>query len=168
MQLTGIRPALETGVGRGRVSKVPLRPMEPKPTLLLVEDNEEDAFLLRRALRQHQIECLLQVAEDGEAAIDYLAGNGKYADRAQFPLPTLVLLDLKLPYVHGFEVLTWITRQTSPPSYRIIILTSSGEDCDRERAQQFGVRWYFVKPPTPELMAEVAKALEATGSPAGR
>jgi CheY-like chemotaxis protein len=138
--------------------------MDPKPTILLVEDNDEDAFLLQRALRLNKIDCILHVAEDGEAAIDYLSGNGKYADRAQFAVPTLMLLDLKLPYVHGFEVLAWMTAQPAAQQVRTIILTSSGEDRDRDKAAQFGVQSYFVKPPNADLVAAVTKALEPTCS----
>jgi CheY-like chemotaxis protein len=142
-----------------------------KPTLLLVEDNEEDAFLLRRALRMEKIECGLQVAEDGQEAIEYLGGVGKYADRVQYPFPTLVLLDLKLPYVHGFEVLAWpyvhgfevlawVATQPACKDLRIIILTSSGEERDRDKAEQFGIKSYFTKPPTKELMATVGRTLQ--------
>ena len=132
---------------------------ESKATILLVEDNEEDAFLLRRALKREQVECSLQVAEDGQQATEYLGGTGKYADRSAYPFPALVLLDLKLPYVHGFEVLAWISSQACCKDLRVIILTSSGEDSDRSRAQQFGIRSYFTKPPTRELVATVIKTL---------
>jgi CheY-like chemotaxis protein len=133
---------------------------ESKPTILLVEDNEEDAFLLRRALRRETIDCAVQVAEDGQEAIEYLGGTGKYADRTQHPFPSLVLLDLKLPYVHGFEVLAWVATQPACKDLRIIILTSSGEDRDREKAEQFGIRMYFTKPPTTELVTAVKKVLQ--------
>ena len=133
---------------------------EQKPTILLVEDNAEDAFLLRRALRLEKVECGLQVAEDGQEAIEYLGGSGKYADRATYPFPHLVLLDLKLPYVHGFEVLAWVATQPACKDLKIIILTSSGEDRDRDKASQFGIKSYFTKPPTKELVATVTKALQ--------
>jgi CheY-like chemotaxis protein len=133
---------------------------EQKPTILLVEDNAEDAFLLRRALRLEKVECALQVAEDGQEAIEYLGGSGKYADRTAYPFPNLVLLDLKLPYVHGFEVLAWVATQPACRDLRIIILTSSGEDRDREKASQFGIKSYFTKPPTKELVSAVTKALQ--------
>jgi CheY-like chemotaxis protein len=139
---------------------------EPKPTILLVEDNEEDAFLLRRALRLANVECSLQVAEDGQQATEYLGGTGKYADRVAHPFPSLVLLDLKLPYVHGFEVLGWMSTQMACKDLRVIILTSSGEDSDRARAEQFGIRSYFTKPPTRDLVAAVVKALNEVGAPA--
>jgi CheY-like chemotaxis protein len=139
---------------------------DPKSTVLVVEDNEEDVFLLRRAFRRENVPCALQTADDGEEAIAYLAGTGKYADRATYPFPALVLLDLKLPYVNGFEVLAWMATQPACKDLRIIILTSSGEEPDREKAEQFGVREYFLKPPTPELITTVARALQVAGSTA--
>jgi CheY-like chemotaxis protein len=139
---------------------------EAKSTVLLVEDNEEDAFLLRRALRRENIDCSLQLAEDGQQAIEYLGGTGKYADRATYPFPSLVLLDLKLPYVHGFEVLAWLKSQPACKDLRVIILTSSGEERDRDRAQEFGIESYFTKPPSAELVITVARALQELSAPA--
>jgi CheY-like chemotaxis protein len=141
---------------------------DPKPTLLVVEDNEEDVFLLRRAFRRDNIECLIQTAEDGEEAIAYLGGTGKYSDRATYPFPSLILLDLKLPYVNGFEVLGWMATQSACKDLRVIILTSSGEDTDRSRAEQFGIRDYFLKPPTRELVSTVIRALDEAGSPSSK
>ena len=139
-----------------------------QPTILLVEDNDEDVFLLRRALRKASVSCSLQVATDGEEAIDYLAGRGVFADRSSHPLPSLVLLDLKLPYVNGFEVLAWITTQSAYKDLRVIILTSSGEEPDRAKAELFGIREYFLKPPTAELIARVAQAVQAITSGAAK
>ena len=131
-----------------------------KPTILLVEDNDEDVFLLRRALKKVNVDCTLHSAVDGEEAINYLRGTGKYVDRSAFPMPALVLLDLKLPYVNGFEVLAWTATQPSCKDLRIIILTSSGEERDRGMAEQFGIAEYFLKPPTHELIVAVTKALQ--------
>lgn len=143
-----------------RESSHPTCMSESKPAILLVEDNDEDVFLLRRALRKNDVDCVLQTAEDGESAIEYLSGAGKYADRTLHPFPSLVLLDLKLPYVNGFEVLAWIATQPSCRDLRIIVLTSSGEEPDRAKAAQFGIREYFLKPPTSELVAKVVKTLQ--------
>ena len=80
----------------------------PPPVILLVEDNDDDVFFLRRAVTRSGVNCALQIVRDGQQALDYLQGNGLYADRDKYPLPVLVFLDLKLPYIHGFEVLVWI------------------------------------------------------------
>jgi CheY-like chemotaxis protein len=141
---------------------------ELQPTILLVEDNEEDVFLLRRALRKAAVSCSLQVATDGEEAIDYLAGKGTFTDRSRHPAPSLVLLDLKLPYVNGFEVLAWIATQRACKDLRVIILTSSGEEPDRAKAEQFGIQEYFLKPPSPELITRVAQAMQAINSAAAK
>src|SRR5437868_11863537 len=77
-------------------------------SMLLVEDNEDDVFLLQRALKYAGIENPLHIVQDGEAALAYLSGAGVFADRTQHPLPFIVFLDLKLPYLNGFEVLTWL------------------------------------------------------------
>jgi len=129
------------------------------PTLLLIEDNEDDVFLLRRALRETS-GFNLQIAEDGQQAIDYLSGVGRYADRRQFPLPTLMLLDLKLPYIPGFQVLTWIRSHPEFKNLPVIMLTSSPEDRDREKAAELGALGYFVKPPSRDLALQVTQVLQ--------
>ena len=73
-----------------------------QPTILLVEDSEDDVFIMRHALKQAQVANPLQIVTTGQAALDYLSGANEYADRVKFPLPFIVFLDLKLPYVHGF------------------------------------------------------------------
>jgi len=117
-------------------------------TLLLVEDNPDDIFLMRRALKKSGLEMPVQIVTDGKQALDYLAGNGLYADRSQFPRPAWVFLDLKLPYLNGFEVLEWIRHDSENRQLDVIILTSSPEERDKETAQSLGARAYLVKPPT--------------------
>lgn len=125
------------------------------PTVLLVEDNEDDVYALRWALRKAGVAPTLQVAEDGRQAVDYLAGNGPYADRDRYPIPALVLLDLKLPYLTGMEVLAWIRQQPEWEGLPVVILSGSDEARDHEKAASLGARDYLVKPPTPEQIARV-------------
>jgi CheY-like chemotaxis protein len=123
-------------------------------TVLLVEDNEDDAFLMNRALSHSGMEFQVQVATDGKEALNYLGGTGRYADRDQYPFPCLVFLDLKLPYVHGFDVLTWIRQRFAPDHLPVAILTSSPEERDRQRARELGANEYLVKPPTREMVRD--------------
>src|SRR6267142_4902399 len=81
------------------------------PGILLVEDNEDDVFLMQRAMSKANLRPPLHVAVNGQDAIDYLVGTGAYADRAAYPLPHCIFLDLKLPFVDGFEVLEWLGAQ---------------------------------------------------------
>jgi CheY-like chemotaxis protein len=128
--------------------------------LLLVEDNEDDVFLMKRALTEAHVTNQLCIVEDGQQALDYLAGTGKFADRENYPLPAVVFLDLKLPYVSGHEVLAWIRGQKELESLVVIVLTSSNEASDLSRAYSLGANSYLVKPPTPEQLADLAKAFK--------
>src|SRR5947209_8520402 len=98
-------------------------------TILQVEDDPNDVFLFKHAMKKAEMTNPMQVASDGQEAIDYLSGTGKFADRDQYPLPGLVLLDLKLPYVMGLDVLKWIREQPNTAPV-VIILTASAEDGD--------------------------------------
>lgn len=146
--------------------------MSPQPQIiLLVEDDEDDVFLMERALSQTRLEVPMRIATNGQEAIDYLSGNGPYGDRAAHPLPALIFLDLKLPFVNGFEVLEWMRSQPALSGIQVLVLTSSPEDRDRQRAQNLGVKAYLVKPPTPQMLLEAfrffqppATALEKAGS----
>lgn len=127
-------------------------------TILVVEDNEDDAFFTTRALRDMGIVNPVQLVEDGQQAVDYLAGTGKYADRTQHPLPMLVFLDLKLPFKSGHEVLSWIRRQPEFEKLIVVVLTSSNEPVDLTRAYRAGANSYMVKPATREQLSELAKS----------
>src|SRR4051812_18617576 len=109
--------------------------MNETGVILVVEDREDDALLMRRAFEQGAISNPLQIARDGAEAIAYLGGSNKYSDRTQYPLPILILLDLKMPGIDGFQVLSWIRSQ--PGHLRatpVVALTSSGEPSDIDRA----------------------------------
>src|SRR6266702_6744499 len=113
--------------------------MEAK-TILLVEDDENDVFFMRLAIQKANLNVSMQVAMDGQSAIDYLDGNGDYSDRTKYPLPRAVFMDLKLPYVHGFEVLAWIRQKPSLRDLPVMILTSSPEDRDRRKPKNSAPR----------------------------
>ena len=128
--------------------------------ILLVEDNEDDLFLMKRALRSARIVNPVLVAETGQEAMDYLGGAGKFADRDSYPIPAVVFIDLKLPFVFGHEVLAWIRRQKEFESLVVIVLTSSNEASDLNRCYSLGANSYLVKPPTAEQLEALAKAFK--------
>jgi len=128
--------------------------------VLLVEDNGDDVLLTRRAFRKVGIDCPIEVVGDGEAALAYLGGTGPYADRDRHPLPSLVLLDLKLPRKSGFEVLEW--RRDQPPAVRrvpVVVLTTSRESVDVRRAYDAGANSFLAKPVSPDDTQEMIRAL---------
>src|SRR5258706_15506620 len=95
---------------------------DPDLPMLLVEDSEDDVFFMRRALKKARIHLPLQVAADGQQALNYLSGTGKYSDRAQYPLPCLMFLDLKLPYLSGLDLLSWLREHPLISELPVIIL----------------------------------------------
>ncbi len=128
-------------------------------TILLVEDNEDDVFIFNRAIKQASIPNPVQAVNDGDSAIAYLKGAENFSDRTLFPLPFLILLDLKMPGVGGMDVLKWIREQPHLEMVSVIVLTSSAEHRDIARAYQLGARSYLVKPPTAALLTEIVNAL---------
>src|SRR5512145_859685 len=105
--------------------------MNHSDAILYVEDEENDALLMQLALGQAGLRNPLRVATDGVQAIDYLSGKGRFADREEHPLPGLVLLDLKLPRMIGFEVLAWIRQQPGYAELPVVVYTSSNSPADR-------------------------------------
>ncbi|HRE83711.1 MAG TPA: response regulator [Opitutaceae bacterium] len=129
-------------------------------TILLVEDNEDDAFFMKRALRDAGIENPVQLAEHGQQAIDYLSGEGKFSVREKFPMPMIVFLDLKLPFKSGHEVLQWIRNQNAHEKLIVIVLSSSNEPVDLDLAYRNGANSYVVKPATTAQLLELAKSFK--------
>ena len=124
----------------------------PDLRILVVEDDPNDVFFLLQAFMQAGLQPPIHVAVDGQHAIDYLSGVGQFADRDAHPLPECMFLDLKLPLIHGFQVLEWVRQHSDLKEMPVFILTASAEECDRQRAWQLGARAYLVKPPTCQLL----------------
>lgn len=124
-------------------------------TILLVEDDANDVYFMQRAARKARIPEALQVARDGEEAIDYLAGRGAFSDRQRFPAAALMLLDLTLPRITGFEVLGWMRGQPAFHSTIVIVLTSSELGSDVAEAYRLGANSCLSKPPTPDRLPEL-------------
>jgi CheY-like chemotaxis protein len=115
-------------------------------TVLLVEDDLNDIFLVKRAFKKAHIPNPLQVVTDGVEATYYLQGEGKYADRQLHPLPHLIVMDIKMPRKTGFEVLDWIKKDTMLKRIPVVIVSSSHQPDDINRAYELGANAYMVKP----------------------
>ncbi|MEG5067001.1 response regulator [Microcoleus sp. B3-A4] len=121
--------------------------MSQTQTILLVEDNPVDVLLMQRAFRNEIFaNTSLQIVRDGDAAVFYLNGDGEYSDRDRYPLPAIILLDLKLPRRSGHEVLVWLKQQPELKRLPVVMLTSSRQTLDVKRAYDLGVNSYLVKP----------------------
>jgi len=126
----------------------------------VVEDDPNDVFFLQYAFQEAGIKNPIQVADDGQQAIDYLQGEGAYADRSRFPLPCLVLLDLKLPVKMGLDVLGWVRNQSQLQHLLVIVLTSSSNIRDVDDAYRLGARAFLVKPVSTDDRIEMARAIK--------
>ena len=126
--------------------------------ILLVEDNEDDVFLMQHALISAGVSNPVHVAPSGQHAIDYLSGSGIYQDRSRYPIPAIVFLDLKLPLMSGHEVLGWIRSQRQLESLLVVVLTSSNEPSDVRRSYSLGANSYLMKPLTARQLVDLAKA----------
>jgi CheY-like chemotaxis protein len=129
-------------------------------TVLLIEDDDNDVFFMQRAFHEAGIATSLNIVTDGREAIDYLSGKGKYNDRQSSPLPCLILLDLKLPYVLGLDVLKWVRSQPQFSAVIVIVLTSSRQDADIEKAYALGANSYLVKPPSAQQLLAMVKRIK--------
>ena len=116
--------------------------------ILIAEDEDDEAFLLERALKKAAITNPIRRVKNGELAIAYLAGTGAYTDRAQNPMPIVILLDLNMPKKSGFEVLAWIRAQPALKALAVDIFSGSSREEDIERALHLGANLYLKKPIT--------------------
>lgn len=133
--------------------------MSARITILHVEDDANDALLFRHAWQKAGSAFDLQAVEDGDEAIAYLKGDEKFGDRVRYPMPQLVLLDLKMPRVNGFDVLAWARKDPSFSKLPIVVLTSSNHDLDIKRAYDLGANSYLVKPVGFEPLVDMVKTI---------
>jgi len=120
--------------------------MSNSALILLAEDRDDDVLLIKRSFARANIPNPMLLVTNGEEAILYLKGEGKFADRSGYPLPALLLLDLKMPIVDGFEVLRWARQQSSLALLKILVLTSSESLRDVNEAYRLGANSFLVKP----------------------
>jgi CheY-like chemotaxis protein len=116
------------------------------PIILVAEDDEDYVLLIKQVFAKAHIPNPVYVVWNGEEVISYLKGGGKYSNRDEYPLPDILLLDLKMPRVNGFEVLEWIRQQPGLSALRTLVLTSSDQIRDVNKAYQLGANSFLVKP----------------------
>lgn len=135
--------------------------MNDESSILLVEDNLDDAELVRYAFEKVGIGNPLFTVSDGDEAVEFLCGRGAYADRKRAPLPGLVLLDLKLPRRSGFEVLRFMRGQEATRHTPVVVLTSSNQQDDITKAYDDGANSYLIKPVSRDALIEMVRSLNA-------
>ncbi|MEW6158139.1 MAG: response regulator [Verrucomicrobiota bacterium] len=135
--------------------------MNPLAPILLAEDEPDDVFLMKRAFARAELAHPLHVVTDGSQAIQYLKGEGGFANRQQHPLPVLLLLDLKMPFKNGFEVLQWIRQESAHKRLIVVVLTSSSQALDVNRAYEMGANSYLVKPALFDELLELVRRVDA-------
>lgn len=128
-------------------------------TILHVEDDPNDVLLVERAIKKANSPAVLRAVADGEMALAYLKGENSFADREQYPLPDLILLDLKMPRKSGLEVLSWIRQQPELKRLLVVVFTSSKHDQDINRAYELGANSYLVKPVGFDSLLETIKQI---------
>jgi CheY-like chemotaxis protein len=128
-------------------------------TILHVEDDEDDVLLFQHACQKAALGCSLQAVRDGVEAIAYLSGADPFSDRQRHPLPELVLLDLKLPRVNGFEVLDWMRKGDRFRRLPVVVFSSSNHEADVKRAYDVGANSFLLKPVDFNALVELARTV---------
>lgn len=134
--------------------------MTNQPLILVVEDSEDHIFLLQLAFKKAGISNPIHEVRSGEEAIAYLAGTGNFSDWSRYPLPAVVLLDLKMPGTDGFGVLRWIREQPGLRHLRVIMLTSSDLDQEVTVAHELGAKSFLIKPVDLDQLVSMMKAFK--------
>lgn len=134
--------------------------MDNLAQILLVEDNNMDVILTLDAFREAKLKNKINVARNGQEALDYLFGRDKYSNRDEYPIPALILLDLKMPGIDGFEVLRQIKSTEFLKRIPVIILTSSKDEGDRALSYDIGANSYLLKPVSFDGFTEVVKKID--------
>lgn len=127
-----------------------MSPSASEHLILWAEDDENDALLFQRAFQKTHSPVALRRVRDGNEAVAYLTGEGDYSDRSRYPLPQLLLLDVKMPRKNGFEVLEWKQSRPDFSTLPAVMLSSSEADCDKQQADRLGATDYLGKPSRPD------------------
>lgn len=130
-------------------------------TVLLAEDDPDDILLTQIAFEKARLANPLQIVRDGAEAIDYLKGEGRFANRSKFPLPILILMDLQMPRISGFQVIEWLRSNPDLKKIPVAILTATDHDPYIKRAYDLGAESYLIKPPNAETLVALVGRLHA-------
>src|SRR5512133_677196 len=133
----------------------------PSAIILYAEDEETDVYLFRMALKKCGRDHQLMHVPDGQETMDYLSGQGVYSNRAKYPFPNLVLLDLKMPRASGLEVLEWMHGNSEFKSVPAVMLTSSDHPSDIETAKRRGAAEYLIKPHDMSSLVQIVREIDA-------
>jgi CheY-like chemotaxis protein len=136
--------------------------MSKRAIILLAEDEESDAYFVNVAFKRAGLRHAITHVVDGQQVIEYLSGEGRFADRKLHPLPHLLLLDLKMPRANGFDVLVWLQEHPKLKNLPVIVLSSSDYPADIERACQLGANDYRLKPSTSRQLVQFALDIDAS------
>jgi len=131
--------------------------LEATGAVLLADDDSNDVFFLRRAFQKAGFASTVFDVPDGEKAIEYLCGENHFSDRTRYPIPALLMLDLKMPKINGFEVLEWLKTRKELCGLKVVVLSSSGLAADQQKAKDLGAHEYRVKPADLEDMVNMIK-----------
>jgi CheY-like chemotaxis protein len=135
--------------------------MPERAVILIAEDDEDYVMVLKKAFSQANVQNPVYFVSSGQELLTYLKGDGKFANRDEYPLPDLLLLDLKLPGYNGFEVLRWVRTHQGLLGMRVVVLTSSEQMRDVNDAYQLGANSFLVKPFDFEGLVHLAKLIRA-------
>jgi CheY-like chemotaxis protein len=128
--------------------------------ILAAEDEESDRMILELAFQRAKVPRPIVLVRDGQEAVDYLGGKGVFANRSAHPLPALIVLDLKMPRMSGFDVLAWLMTQPQFKGLPAVVLSSSADESDMKKARQLGAREYFVKPHSLDELMKIALQMQ--------
>jgi CheY-like chemotaxis protein len=129
-------------------------------TILVLEDNPDDVFLLNRAMRYADLGCVTEFVRDGRAAIAYLQGDPPYDNRDVYPLPSIMLVDVTMPELNGLQFLEWVQTHSDFKNIPVLMLTDSTRDDDRHEAERLGASGFFVKPSTSNALFTLLKRID--------
>ena len=127
--------------------------------VLLAEDNDSDLIFLQRAIRKAGVSVSLQLVRNGEEAVNYLLGEGNYANQERYPLPMLIISNMKMPRMNGLELLTWVKQQPNFKHLPVIVMSSSEDPDEMNQVTTLGGSAYFVKTSSLDMLAEIVKKM---------